>query len=110
MSGVYIKGMEMPTSCHDCEIGGAKQFDKAGNCPFYRLDWREQAKYSDRRVDGCPLVPVPPHGRLIDADEADSRFTPNYTELSDFQCGWNAAMKRVCKDAPAIIPADEGEK
>ena len=102
MSGVYIKGMEMPTSCAKCKLFGEY------GCAF--IGAVGYALTEGRRSKDCPLVPVPPHGRLIDADEADSRFTPNYTELSDFQCGWNAAMKRVCKDAPAIIPADEGEK
>ena len=55
-------------------------------------------------------VPQAPHGRLIDADEADSRFTPDFTELSDFQCGWNEAMKRVCGDALTVIPAGREEE
>ena len=99
---ILIKGMEMPTSCAKCKLFGEY------GCAF--IGAVGYALTEGRRSKDCPLVPVPPHGRLIDADEADSRFTPNYTELSDFQCGWNAAMKRVCKDAPAIIPADEGEK
>ena len=51
---VYIKGMEMPENCDDCPIA---------NC---RMDngWLH---YPDRPED-CPLIPVPDHGRLIDAD------------------------------------------
>ena len=102
--GIYIKGMEMPESCHDCEIGGAKQLDKAGNCPFYRLEWWEQEEYRDHRVDGCPLVPVPAHGRLIDADEVIGHL------FNGEQClySWDEIEESV--DATStIIPAEEGE-
>lgn len=88
---VYIRGMEMPNGCDDCFLAGCY--------------WA-----CNSRSKHCPLIPVPDHGRLIDADEADSRYTPDFTELSDFQCGWNAAMKRVCEDAPTIIPASKEEQ
>ena len=55
--GVYIKGMEMPTSCESC------MFSRRS---IHNIDWcvlTEKDLPSD-----CPLVPVPPHGRLIDAD------------------------------------------
>ena len=102
MSDILIKGIEMPKNCLSCPLQGG-----TADC---RLTQKTYNWGLTERPSDCPLVPVPPHGRLIDADKADSRFTPDFTELSDFQCGWNAAMKRVCKDAPAIIPADEGEK
>ena len=95
---VYIKGMEMPKSCNAC------MFDVYGLCLI-----NKNIEAEDELTHSCPLVHVPPHGRLIDADKADSRFTPDFTELSDFQCGWNAAMKRVCEDAQTIIPAEGGE-
>ena len=45
---VLIKNMEMPKNCHECPL-----------------------LYVTSICDGsmpCPLVTVPPHGRLIDAD------------------------------------------
>ena len=102
MMGVYIKGMKMPKyGCDNC-------FLRTGNyCGRIEKDERvvECARKNERNHD-CPLIPVPEHGRLIDADDADSRFTPDFTELSDYQLGWNEAIKRVCEDAPTIIPAD----
>lgn len=47
---ILIKGMEMPTSCDDC-------FLPLRYCP-----------YAMKPNGKCPIVPVPPHGRLIDAD------------------------------------------
>lgn len=99
MSGIYIPRLE-ELKCDEC---------------FWCIGYRIKCPAGNREVllgikhPDCPLIPVPDHGRMIDADEADSRYTPDFTELSDFQCGWNAAMKRVCEDAPTIIPADKEE-
>ena len=116
--GVYIDGMEMPTSCWDCEVGNAKQMDNA-SCPFYSMEYWEQENYQDKIADGCPLLPVPPHGRLGDLDAAveklkklrqfhadDSRSAPfivaGISQCIDILSGW---------EAPTIIPADkEGEE
>ena len=63
---ILIKGMEMPTSCDNCWA-----LDDYGDYPRCRIT-EEQRGYNfrirEKRMDKCPLVPVPPHGRLIDAD------------------------------------------
>ena len=70
--GVYIKGMEMPKNCFECEI---RAYDaNAGEefCPFSQI-----VCLSIGIQDNCPLVEVPePHGRLIDADDVKSRMIP----------------------------------
>ena len=50
---VVIRGMEMPNNC--------------GACPL-RLAWCRERIYMVNRPERCPLIPVPPHGWLIDAD------------------------------------------
>ena len=64
--GIYIKGMEMPVQCLSCPLwklihvkGIWKDYCGASNCIIKDV-------YS--KPDWCPLVEVPPHGRLIDAD------------------------------------------
>ena len=96
---VYIKGMEMPTGCLSCDF--CNPFVEEPYCR--RLMQRAKGA---ARLPNCPLIPVPDHGRLIDADEADSRYVPYFTDLTDFQCGWNEAMKRVCDESPTVIPAE----
>lgn len=54
---ILIKGMEMPTNCKDC------LFDIDGLC---LINWNIEAKYAV--THSCPLIPIPLHGRLIDAD------------------------------------------
>ncbi len=93
---ILIKGMEMPTSCARCRCSRGCQ---AVNDRIARMD--DQPWFpSDHRHNDCPLVPVPPHGRLIDADalviDNGIKEIPEYYEV-------------VC-DAPTIIPADKEGK
>lgn len=92
--GVYIniKGMEMPRNCYNCWLGL--------KCPKYEaLLWNEINK--ERKAD-CPLVPVPPHGRLIDADELVNELVHSeFFSMSDY----NNFVGLVLK-APTIIPAE----
>ena len=64
---ILITCMEMPTSCGDCPIGDALCCSLMSGVPAL---WKEYtiAVRTNRRHSHCPLVPVPPHGRLIDAD------------------------------------------
>lgn len=61
--------------------------------------------------DGCPLVEIPPHGRLVDLDEMrvllDSEiqaYMHGYKRSAwDFIC----ALRDVLDNAPAIIPSED---
>lgn len=90
--GVYIKDMEMPDNCALCPMWDA------GNC----LVATEAiiCEYNKRPSD-CPLVPVPPHGRLIDADALSQMFDPDES--------FGAAVLEIIADTPTIIPAEESE-
>ena len=58
---ILIKGMEMPKSCNECLMSIEYACMINGNIIsnyWARLD----------RPTDCPLVPIPPHGRLIDTD------------------------------------------
>lgn len=79
--GVYIKGMEMPQNCGGCPL--------RASC-VHRI-------YIECRPDFCPLVPVPPHGALMDRDD----FFATCPELVD---GYKAIT-----DELIVIPAEEGE-
>lgn len=65
--GIYIKGMEMPTQCIDCPFMVSREND---NCILQSEEANENFENWEQMKAGCPLVPVPPHGRLIDADAA----------------------------------------
>lgn len=109
--GVYIKDMEMPKDCIVCPFG------------WNGCNKQHDFVYMGSRPDNCPLVPVPPHGRLIDADslmnefkilqsgreifgmELDSSFLDSSQEIST---EWYR-VEETLEDAPTIIEAEEGE-
>ena len=110
---ILIKGMEMPTSCTVCP------FENYGDCYGGKvkaiMDIDDYVS-AGKRHPRCPLVPVPPHGRLIDADALladDNRKYDTYRGAN----GRDAFLDDVChrtiqwaiEDAPTIIPAEEGE-
>ena len=65
--GVYIPGMEMPKSCEKCPFCIVNRHDR-GDDSLCRLINKEVFTFMRSLPQDCPLVPVPPHGRLIDKD------------------------------------------
>ena len=112
--GVYIKDIEMPISCAFCKL--KRRNGKKMVCPLLNEEWDIHDPMSaDHRLDICPLVPVPPHGRLIDADyllamvegyieEYDA--TDSYGLHTDKWCGWKEA-EDVIRTAKTVIEAEE---
>ena len=104
MSGVYIKGIELPENCvtDDCpcvnrEMGFC-QADPEGRYVYgYRPYW-------------CPLIPVLDHGRLIDADAAAKHGWTISRTYSASPTEMVYEVKTMTDEVlPTIIPADEGE-
>ena len=61
---IFIKGMEMPTNCWLCPL--SVLLEKPREMLFCRITKEEVLR--NKVDDNCPLIEVPPHGRLIDAD------------------------------------------
>ena len=74
MSGIYIKGMEMPKNCYICMFfRNETEFDKddRANILFRCVRTGEESwDYKGGYLPNCPLIPVPDHGDLIDRDTA----------------------------------------
>ncbi len=115
---ILIKGMEMPKRCWDCfahcdvDIG----VGIADGCELLKAMIYDP----DERLEDCPLVPVPKHGRTIDADAFKKRMMQGAIDAREDALTdeiWLHildAAKSLCLDIdeqPTIIPADkEGEK
>ncbi len=109
--GVYIRGMEMPSCCDNCW-----ELDDYGDYPRCRIT-EEQRGYNfpirEKRMDNCPLVPVPPHGRLIDADALEHDFREDAEDAWNKEASpisWADAFDELADmvaEAPTIIPASE---
>ena len=90
---VYIKGMEMPNNCINCAARHGAECWLA-DCSYIPNIRKERPKW-------CPLVPVPPHGRLGDLDKLA-------IEIMDAKNADQALA--MIDDAPTIIPADPAEE
>jgi hypothetical protein len=119
--GIYVKNMKAPVTCCHCPLMG---YDPD-------IEWADggmetQGAYicvithelidNTKREEHCPLIPVPPHGRLIDADATEiykreelafARYNENQDDefLEGIKDGWHEAAKCL-SCAPAIIPAE----
>lgn len=105
--GVYIPNVKFPQNCDECDL----LYDCcACGVTHKRMDFETMDRV---RNPHCPLVPVPPHGRLIDASEkirvqiyddmAEDFHMVDMTIDDLLSQGWIEA------NAPTIIPAEEGE-
>lgn len=70
--GVYIKGMEMPKSCYACMFFGQTDYwnkeDEADILSHCKRTGEKTWESVNGYLPNCPLVPIPSHGRCIDAD------------------------------------------
>lgn len=100
---ILIKGMEMPKNCAECE------FHQSGYPDWCDLSIRARDIHNTEiRQEWCPLVEVPPHGRLVDADALKATFCAecNHTITCE-DCDIDYHFGRL---APTIIEAEEGEE
>ena len=99
---ILIKGMEMPENCGVCRFAGSCRVLNVEEWPdLESIVFNDVIGIDGVRDPGCPLIPVPPHGRLIDADEL-------FKEME--RKGWfDNADRDKAEDlvlaAPTIIPA-----
>ena len=98
---VMIRGMKLPDNCLECPLE-----TDYGTCGYYSL-FVEAGHDSEvwKRRDDCPLVEVPPHGRLIDADalERDGWYLMRVnTAGGKYEAGRLAI-------APTVIETEEGD-
>lgn len=97
--GIYIPGMELPENCICCDLS-----HEDGWCPAKQT-------YTDRYTfKTCPLIPVPKHGRLIDADAVERNLV-KMQQAQTGPCSHGVRKSRaVLRDMPTIIPAEPEEE
>lgn len=112
--GVFIKDMEIPETCEDCNFHiyhSAGQYVCVATPMFYPFCL---ANSKGIRKDFCPLVDVPaPHGRLIDADKLHDEMYHRAFE-TDVDTMWQSgcwvryrAVEQVHDNAPTVIEAEK---
>ena len=101
MSGVYIPNMEMPSGCAECPL--EMYYFNTGETRCRATNKVLEAAYRptsyEKRDADCPLIPVPDHGRLIEAERLKEVFHRNVV------CG--DAFDQLIDIAPSVIPASK---
>lgn len=111
---ILIKNMRMPTSCSECAFCG--YYGKGDHvCDITGKDVVYELSLEKRRED-CPLVELPPHGRLGDLDamafdESEAYMSAQAKLGRDvITTGINSIVHRkiqlLIMDTPTIIEAE----
>ena len=103
---ILIRDMEMPKSCLECRLYN-DPWCMAKNRNQWRTAYNRPPKVE--RQNDCPLIEVPPHGKLIDADALK-----NSLAFAENTAKWAVpalrAVLMVIDEMPTIIPPEsEGE-
>lgn len=109
MTGVYIKGMEMPKEGFvEIIIRDDGTVQQTGQS--YQIDGTD---YYTPYVGEMPVIyeafSVPSHGRCIDVDALIKELTLDDKDDNSGATLLMAIFLEVLKAAPTIIPAEEGE-
>ena len=92
---------EMPKGCWACPFAVGKHYE----CLFTKKSYNWGLT---TRPSGCPLIEVPPHGRLIDADVLMTEFMDS--DLDHLQRDDWREVIQIVQDAPTIIEAEGSEE
>lgn len=118
---LYINGMEMPESCFNCPFMYARTLCAANH--KIQFDDEDYTELKGRYI-GCPLIEIPPHGRLIDAEAMEKSLVAQIEQctrlLESLECVDNLrefeSQREVLKEileeinfALTVIPADKEE-
>ena len=109
---VLIEGMEIPKEGSWVTL----RVFPDGQCVLH--SWRGYDEIKFDFMEHLTAVPVPPHGRLIDADALHKLFEDqwHYLQVLDWnenptaeatQSGINWCINTMHDDAPTVIPASE---
>ena len=110
MSGIYIPGMEMPTSCFYCPLRLKVDPDT-----FVCLATNEHIEETFagtiemRNRGDCPILPVPDHGRLVDFDAAIKNGWTITRIITSTPTDVYTSLPLYSQALPTVIPADGRE-
>ena len=114
---ILIK-MEMPTRCAECRMADGDTYDgfcHAAEMWFDDDRWRwfvyEEDDIDTDKPLNCPLIEIPPHGKLIDADAKvqTQLYDDEHEEWTDVEMTVEEYLGYCNNEVPTIIEAEEGE-
>lgn len=99
---VLIKNMKMPKNCGCCDLC----LLSSDNLNFFctrQIGKRFAVSLAEQRQEGCPLVELPPHGELKDADFIISCLE----EIKDRYPNTYKIVKGILDRTPTVLEASE---
>lgn len=110
---ILIKGMEMPDACCDCDLLPDEiDWDGQWECPITEKIVHKYVEKRKGKPQDCPLVELPPHGRLIDADKFMKPFydllEKNEHSLDYYSVSYSG-LDAMIDGAPTVIESEEQE-
>lgn len=103
---ILIKNIEMPSSCVGCKL--VQRYRYSDECQYLHKKIAHNGRLKD-----CPLVELPPHGRLINADAIRKSLSTDcpcrgcerfHEEGACMNCQWDRFV-RLIDDAPTVLEA-----
>lgn len=104
--GIYLKNINKPNNCMSCPLH--HMIGQYHYCQAFKpyLYMKEFKKFDIK--DDCPIIEIPPHGRLIDADALKEAFCGNcFADEKPMECSEPCMDMRIILDTPTIIEAEE---
>ena len=101
----------MPECCMNCPLSVSVNFGLVC-CPISTI-LPDSKLFDDdgnalEKPSWCPIIEVPPHGRLIDADELKDAFCCNcFCDDNPMECVEPCMDMKILLEAPTVIPADK---
>lgn len=110
---ILIKGMKMPKMCCDCDLLPEEiDRDEQWECPITEKIVHKYVEEHEGKPSDCPLVEIPPHGRLIDADKLMKPFR-DFLEKDEHSLDYYSVsyggLNAMIEDAPTVIEVEEQE-
>lgn len=102
--------MAMPKNCRECPLFESRyHFHGCHAKPESINDMDMWNCVTSDRPSWCPLIEIPPHGRLIDGDVLNDMINRSYpmTDRFDVHNGY-AIVQEMITLLPIIIEADDG--
>ena len=111
---ILIKGINFPKSCWDCKFCLDYEFLLPYVCAAANKEFENGIEeYAHSRPNWCPLIEIPPHGRLIDADALGNsleNLAADKWNQKAAPINWSYAFEvclEIVDNAPTIIEAEE---
>jgi len=103
---ILIKGMEMPQNCGDCPLFESKYHYHGCHAVPESFSVLNMWDFVGEKPSWCPLIELPPHGRLVDID----RLFLEVNNLINSEKGILQIVsetEKLIRNAPIVVESED---